>query len=197
MNAVATPPVIALTPCESSQLSAYGYDAGTQTLAIKFKGKAGGSMYHYFGVAAEVFEAMKKAESLGTFFGKEVRGVFAYEKQPEQPGGIVFGLSQAQEPKYTTATASGRIVNRATGKPIQDDEPIMIFRAQDKNVVPMLWSYYDTCVNADHRAVIKSRIADFERFAKEHPERMKEPDSSLHDLASASLTGTEFKPVAA
>lgn len=197
MNAVASP-VIHLTPCESSQLAAYGYDADSQTLAIRFKPTSGapqGSVYHYFDVAPDVFGAMKKAPSVGTFFGKELRGKFKYEKQPEEPGGIVFGLSQKQEPKYTTATASGRVVNRATGKPIGDDEPIMIFRAQDKNVVPMLWAYYDTCVNADHRAVIKSRIADFERFATEHPDRMKEPDSNLRELASANLIGTPATPV--
>ena len=195
MNAVVSPDV-AMIPCDSNQIAAFGYHPDSPTLRIKFKG-AGASSYDYFEVPASVFQDMTKAESKGKFFGAEIRGKYAYSKLPDQPGGIVFGLSQAQEPKYTTASASGRIVNRSTGKPIPDDEPVMVFRAQDRNAVPMLWAYYDACQIPDHKAVIKSRIADFERFAKEHPERMKEPDSSLHDLASASLTGTEFKPVAA
>lgn len=176
-----TTPVINLQPCVSSQLQAYGYDAESQTLAIKFKGSTGapqGSTYHYFGVPAEVYEAMKAAKSVGTFFGSDIRPKFKFEKQPDQPGGIVFGLSQDQEPKYTTATSSGRIVNRETGKPIPDFEPVMIFRAQDVRAVPALWGYHDACVDIAHRAVIKARIADFERFAKEYPERMKEPDSA-------------------
>ncbi|MCY1166944.1 hypothetical protein D9M73_68980 [compost metagenome] len=103
------------------------------------------------------------------------------------------GLSHKQEPKYAT-NGGGKLFNRATGNVIPDDEPVMIFRAQDRNVVPMLWAYYDTCLNADHRAVIKSRISDFERFAEAHPERMKEPDSNLQELAGANLSATAPTP---
>jgi hypothetical protein len=38
-----------------------------------------------------------------------------------------------QERKYDAV--DGKIVNRATGKPIPDDEPIVIFRAKDKLAV--------------------------------------------------------------
>lgn len=179
MNAVVSR-AIAMAACTSSQLAAFGYDPETQTLAIRFKPTTGapqGSVYHYNDVPPATYEAMLGAPSIGTFFGKELRGKFSYEKQPEEPGGTVFGLSQAQEPKYTTASATGRIVNRETGKPIPDYEPVMIFRAQDKRAVPALWGYHDACTDAGHRAVIKARIADFERFAVEHPDRMKEPDS--------------------
>lgn len=171
-------PNITYTDSTSSQVSAFGYDPVTKTLGVKFR-SGGGSTYHYFGVPPEVAEAMKTTESVDKFVGTELRGKYAYEKQPDQPGGIVFGLSQAQEPKYTTATASGRIVNRDTGKAIPDDEPVMIFRAQDKRAVPALWGYHDACVDLAHRAVIKARIADFERFAEAHPERTKEPDTAV------------------
>jgi hypothetical protein len=99
------------------------------------------------------------------------------------------GLPATQEPKYTT-TIDGKLMNRSTGRNIPDDEPVMVFRAQDRNAVVAMRAYYMTCSDADHKAVIKSRIADFERFALEHPERMKEPDSNLQELASANLTGT-------
>jgi hypothetical protein len=81
-----------------------------------------------------------------------------------------------QEPKYTT-NADGRIVNRASGNPIPDDEPVFILRAKDANAIKALRSYHMNCHNFAHRKIVAGRIADFERFAAEHPERMKEPDS--------------------
>lgn len=101
-------------------------------------------------------------------------------------------MKQSQEPKYDV-DLNGQIINRATGKTIPSDEPVMIFRAQDRRAVTALKAYYVSCNLPDHRAVVASRIADFERFAKDHPERMKEPDSNLQELASANLTGTNPK----
>lgn len=182
-TATTTKPVITYTPVESSQLAAIGYCAATETLGIKFKGP-NPVAYHYAGVSPEVFTEMQGASSLGTFFGKRIRNVYPFEKQPAEPGGVVFGLLPVQEPKYTTATKTGRITNRDTGKPIPDDEPVMIFRAQDKRAVPALWGYYDSCTDLAHREVIKARITDFERFAAANPDRMKEPDSKLLPVAA-------------
>ena len=67
-------PAIAITPCESSRIHGYGYDAATQTLALQFKSKGGpGSIYHYAGVPAPVFSDLQKAESLGRFFGEVIQ----------------------------------------------------------------------------------------------------------------------------
>ena len=66
---------IALTPCKSSQIHAYGYDAETKTLALQFKRKGdngqrvGGSVYHYSNVEAQLFADFIAAESKGSFFG--------------------------------------------------------------------------------------------------------------------------------
>jgi hypothetical protein len=177
-QAVADKPAITYTAVESSQLTAIGYDSSTQTLGIKFKGP-NPVAYHYAGVTAEVFAEMKASPSLGTFFGKRIRNVYPFEKQPAEPSGIVFGLLPVQEPKYTTSSKTGRLVNRDTGKPIPDDEPVMVFRAQDKRAVPALWGYFDSCTDLAHRDVIRARISDFEKFAKEHLDRMKEPDTTL------------------
>lgn len=52
-----------------------------------------------------------------------------------------------------------------------------IFRARDKHAAAALIFYRDLCADANHKAVIQSRWEDFMRFWREHPERMKEPDS--------------------
>lgn len=90
---------------------------------------------------------------------------------------LTLGLSPKQEPKYNT-TPSGKLINRTSGVVIPDEEPVMVFRAKDKRAVAALWGYHDSCVDTAHRAVIKARIAEFEQFAKDYPERMKEPDTA-------------------
>ncbi len=72
---------IAMTPCESSQVEAHGYDSISKTLAVKF---VRGSVYHYADVPQEVYEALKSAESVGKFFGKEIKGKYEFTKQPEK-----------------------------------------------------------------------------------------------------------------
>jgi hypothetical protein len=67
------------TPVESSQLVSVGYDPATSTLEIEFKG---GGIYQYFDVSPEVHKAFIEAESLGRYFGKEIRGKFKFEKLP-------------------------------------------------------------------------------------------------------------------
>lgn len=106
---------------------------------------------------------------------------------------IPFGIERKQEPKYTV-NVHGRIVNRSTGTVIPNDEPVMIFRAQDKRAVPALWAYCRACTDPAHQEVIKARIAEFERFEAEHPERMKEPDSNPQELATAGVAGTPATP---
>jgi hypothetical protein len=184
---------IAYQPCDSSQVAAWGYHAESKTLGVKFHGKGGAdSTYHYFDVPQETADAMAKAESLGKFVGANLRGKFAYERQPDEPGGIVFGLSQKQEPKYTASSKTGRLVNRSTGIAIPDDEPVMVFRAKDRHAIGAIAYYLQLCANPDHRAVIKSRMSDFQAFAAANPERMKEPDSSLQDLAGANVGRAPF-----
>lgn len=98
----------------------------------------------------------------------------------------------SQEPKYD-CTPDGRIVNRSTHRVIPDGEPIMIFRAKDAKALAALRAYAEACDNPDHRAVIKSRIQDFEAFAAANPDLMKEPDSSLRDIAGANVGRAPFK----
>lgn len=69
---------ITLTPCESSNVKAHGYDAATRTLAIKF---AGGATWHYAGVPTEVYQALLAAPSVGSFFASQVRNKYRGEQQ--------------------------------------------------------------------------------------------------------------------
>ena len=76
---------IEMKPVESSQVAAIGYDAGSQTLAIKFR--SGGSTYHYDNVPASLFDDMQKAESVGSFFYKNIKpksDLYPYTKQVEK-----------------------------------------------------------------------------------------------------------------
>lgn len=76
---------IQMTPVDSSQIAAVGYDQAGKVLAIQFKAKAGpGSVYHYADVPPEVYQGLLAAESAGKFFGSTIRGKFEFTKQ--EPG---------------------------------------------------------------------------------------------------------------
>ena len=68
-------------------------------------------------------------------------------------------------------------MNRGSGVPIPDDEPIFIFRAKDRLAVRILTAYFSAIENPEHASAVAARLEDFKRFAKEHPERMKDPDT--------------------
>lgn len=56
-------PDIPLTPVRSSNVQAIGYDEATQVARVKFKG---GATYRYAGVSKELFESIKKSDSIGS-----------------------------------------------------------------------------------------------------------------------------------
>lgn len=169
---------IAMTPVESSQIAAIGYDADSKTLAVQFPGRGPnpGDVYHYFGVEPQVFTDLLESESKGKFFGANIKGKYIYEKQPGADG-IAFGLKLEQEPKYTTDKRDGRICNRATGKPIPDDEPIFILRAKDMHATTAMVAYLDELTDPEHRAAVQARIEAFEDFAEKNPDKVKVPDT--------------------
>lgn len=72
---------IPMTPCESSQLCEFGYDAATKTLAIRFNGRSGEkTVYTYAEVPPEVFAGLQEAESKGKYFGSAIKGQFEFTK---------------------------------------------------------------------------------------------------------------------
>ncbi|RQV52070.1 KTSC domain-containing protein [Burkholderia cenocepacia] len=66
---------IEMQPVESSQIHSIGYDAASETLAIRFKNKANcpSSLYHYSDVTQANFDAFKGAESIGSHFYKFIK----------------------------------------------------------------------------------------------------------------------------
>lgn len=99
-----------------------------------------------------------------------------------------------QEPKYGI-NAALQLVNRATGIPIPDSEPVMIFRAKDTLAASgAILPYLSQCLALGltaHAAVVQNRLDDFERFAAEHPELMKQPDSAPAEATRQSDLGFE------
>jgi hypothetical protein len=71
-------PAIEMAPVVSSQIAAIGHDGNT--LAVKF---SSGATYYYSGVSQEDFAAFKDADSIGSHFGKFIRGKFDSVRLPE------------------------------------------------------------------------------------------------------------------
>ena len=64
-------------PVISSSLRSVGYDAATETLEIEFRS---GGVYRYYGVPREVYEALMKAPSLGSYFQAYIRDEYRYAR---------------------------------------------------------------------------------------------------------------------
>jgi hypothetical protein len=87
------------------------------------------------------------------------------------------------DPKFHMETQDAApyisIVKTSNGEPIPDDEPLMLFRARDRNVLAMLHKYRELCeadgCNEFQMDGVNNRIEAFNNFAKDHPERMKQP----------------------
>jgi hypothetical protein len=62
-----------LLPVQSSNIAAVGYDAVQNILYVQFKGKD--TVYEYHGVPLETYEAMMNAESIGSYYAKNIRNV--------------------------------------------------------------------------------------------------------------------------
>ena len=71
---------IPMAPVQSSQVGAVGYDAATNTLAVRFA-RGPGHIYHYPNVAPKVYDDFMAAESKGTFFTKHIKPL-GFDKFP-------------------------------------------------------------------------------------------------------------------
>lgn len=73
-----------------------------------------------------------------------------------------------------------RVIKTSSGEEVPIDvEPVMLLRARDHLALPLLLAYRGLCVadecNDYQMVLLDARIAEFERFAREHPEQMKQP----------------------
>lgn len=65
------------TPVESSMIQDIGYDPETETLEIGFNS---GTVYQYFEVEQETYDAFMKADSKGRYFLDSVEPFYVYGK---------------------------------------------------------------------------------------------------------------------
>ena len=77
--------------------------------------------------------------------------------------------------KYRT---SGDITKH-DGTPVPEDEPLVLFRAKDNLLVPLLEHYKQMCIDAGslpkHLDLLQKRIDEIKQWQAEHPERMNVP----------------------
>jgi len=62
----------------SSVIRSFAYDEAEQTLDIRF---VSGKRYVYHDVPARIVEAMRAAQSKGSFFNRKIRDHFAFTKR--------------------------------------------------------------------------------------------------------------------
>lgn len=86
---------MAMQPVESSQIAAVGFDEESFTLDVEFKR---GGLYRYFDVSPEVFDDLLKAGSVGSFFGKEIKGKYRFEKlgAPAKPTAVADKVESSE-----------------------------------------------------------------------------------------------------
>jgi hypothetical protein len=68
---------------DSTLVAAIAYDAHSELLQLAFRDR---TIYHYFGVPADVHEALVKAPSKGTYFNLAIRGKYPYVLIPITSG---------------------------------------------------------------------------------------------------------------
>lgn len=74
---------IAMTPVESHQIAAVGYDASRKTLQVSFT-RGSGAIYQYPNVDPKVHTDFMAAESKGAFFGQHIKALpFQKFKAPQ------------------------------------------------------------------------------------------------------------------
>lgn len=85
-----------------------------------------------------------------------------------------------QEPKYDFR--DGHVFNRANGEMIPEDEPVFVFRARDIHAADILRLYAGRVSDPQHLQAVLARAVQFDQFAHNHPDRMKQPDTDVSDV---------------
>lgn len=69
--------MVTMYPVSSSNIDEIGYDATTSTLYIKFKNNR---LYSYDNVPESVYDNLKSASSVGSYFHQNIRDVYVTHK---------------------------------------------------------------------------------------------------------------------
>jgi len=66
-----------MTPVESSNLSAVGYDEKTQTMNVRFNS---GGLYAYYNEPEKTYRKLMDADSHGSYFNTFIKGMYGDTK---------------------------------------------------------------------------------------------------------------------
>jgi hypothetical protein len=84
------------------------------------------------------------------------------------------------DPKYHFNTETRSVENTRTGIAIPQNEPVMLFRATDAALVPMLEAYFSECTRLaapqSHLQSIMERIHEIRMWQRAHADKVKRPD---------------------
>jgi KTSC domain len=64
-------------PVESTSLASMGFAKEARVLEIEFRS---GAIYRYFDVPQNVFEELKRAQSIGRYFAQSIRGKYEFQR---------------------------------------------------------------------------------------------------------------------
>lgn len=62
-------------PVDSTTMRSVGYELKSQILEIEFDS---GGVYQYLGVPEKIYEQLRRAESKGRYFNREIRDAYPY-----------------------------------------------------------------------------------------------------------------------
>ena len=72
------------------------------------------------------------------------------------------------------------VTTREPHDPLGDDEPAFVLRGRDKLAADAILGYAAACREAgcpeEHLTQVHEAVSRFDRFAEQHPDRMKLPD---------------------
>jgi hypothetical protein len=71
-------PFMLISTVESTTVARVAYDQNAQILWLQFRSRA---LYCYFGVPASIHRDLIEAPSKGTYFNRNIRGRFPYQRQ--------------------------------------------------------------------------------------------------------------------
>jgi KTSC domain len=70
-------PIPAMTPVDSSNIEAIGYDEASRELHVRFRT---GRRYVYSEVPQETYDRFAQADSKGSFFNREIKPNYSYRE---------------------------------------------------------------------------------------------------------------------
>ena len=87
--------------------------------------------------------------------------------------------------KYAT---DGQIINTIKNTVVPEDEPLVLFRAKDNLLVPLVEHYLKLCTEAgssqDHLDLLKLRIDDIKTWQRANPDRVGTPGTGWAEQKS-------------